>query len=169
MDVIIVDLEKIGWDCIQYIKEQCGEFEIFLFFDYLEVKFIDEKFWELKGVKLVIDVICYELFYIKKVLQYVCGNVFVCDNVEDVCCIVFGGYQCYKIVVLDGILFQKLGVIFGGVSDLKVKVWCWDEKVVDKLKEKKECLIEELKEQMKVKWKEVELCQVQFQVYGLQM
>ena len=42
-------------------------------------------------------------------------------------------------------LFQKSGVISGGASDLKAKARRWDEKAVDKLKEKKERLTEELK------------------------
>lgn len=37
MDAIIVDSEKTGRDCIQYIKEQRGEPETFLPLDYLEV------------------------------------------------------------------------------------------------------------------------------------
>ncbi|XP_006785864.1 structural maintenance of chromosomes protein 1A [Neolamprologus brichardi] len=75
----------------------------------------------------------------------------------------------HKTVALDGTLFQKSGVISGGASDLKAKARRWDEKAVDKLKEKKEKLTEELKEQMKAKRKEAELRQVQSQAHGLQM
>lgn len=52
---------------------------------------------------------------------------------------------CLQTVALDGTLFQKSGVISGGASDLKAKARRWDEKAVDKLKEKKEKLTEELK------------------------
>lgn len=52
---------------------------------------------------------------------------------------------CFQTVALDGTLFQKSGVISGGASDLKAKARRWDEKAVDKLKEKKEKLTEELK------------------------
>ncbi|XP_063792659.1 structural maintenance of chromosomes protein 1A isoform X2 [Pseudophryne corroboree] len=169
MDAIIVDSEKTGRDCIQYIKEQRGEPETFLPLDYLEVKPTDEKLRELKGAKLVIDVIRYEPPHIKKALQYACGNALVCDNVEDARRIAFGGHQRHKTVALDGTLFQKSGVISGGASDLKAKARRWDEKAVDKLKEKKERLTEELKEQMKAKRKEAELRQVQSQAHGLQM
>ncbi|XP_040178610.1 structural maintenance of chromosomes protein 1A [Rana temporaria] len=169
MDAIIVDSEKTGRDCIQYIKEQRGEPETFLPLDYLEVKPTDEKLRELKGAKLVIDVIRYEPPHIKKALQYACGNALVCDNVEDARRIAFGGHQRHKTVALDGTLFQKSGVISGGASDLKAKARRWDEKAVDKLKEKKEKLTEELKEQMKAKRKEAELRQVQSQAHGLQM
>lgn len=52
---------------------------------------------------------------------------------------------CFQTVALDGTLFQKSGVISGGASDLKAKARRWDEKAVDKLKEKKEKLTDELK------------------------
>uniref|UniRef100_A0A674N5M1 Structural maintenance of chromosomes protein n=1 Tax=Takifugu rubripes TaxID=31033 RepID=A0A674N5M1_TAKRU len=169
MDAIIVDSEKTGRDCIQYIKEQRGEPETFLPLDYLEVKPTDEKLRELRGAKLVIDVIRYEPPQIKKALQYACGNALVCDNVEDARRIAFGGPYRHKTVALDGTLFQKSGVISGGASDLKAKARRWDEKAVDKLKEKKEKLTDELKEQMKAKRKEAELRQVQSQAHGLQM
>ncbi|TRZ05496.1 hypothetical protein HGM15179_021611, partial [Zosterops borbonicus] len=96
---------------------------------WFQVKPTDEKLRELRGAKLVIDVIRYEPPHIKKALQFACGNALVCDNT----------------VALDGTLFQKSGVISGGASDLKAKARRWDEKAVDKLKEKKERLTEELK------------------------
>lgn len=59
------------------------------------------------------------------------------------CCVPF--FILFQTVALDGTLFQKSGVISGGASDLKAKARRWDEKAVDKLKEKKERLTEELK------------------------
>ncbi|KTG47584.1 hypothetical protein cypCar_00035494, partial [Cyprinus carpio] len=129
----------------------------------------DEKLRELRGAKLVIDVIRYEPPQIKKALQYACGNALVCENVEDARRIAFGGPYRHKTVALDGTLFQKSGVISGGASDLKAKARRWDEKAVDKLKDRKEKLTDELKEQMKAKRKEAELRQVQSQAHGLQM
>uniref|UniRef100_A0A8C9WLU4 Structural maintenance of chromosomes protein 1A n=1 Tax=Scleropages formosus TaxID=113540 RepID=A0A8C9WLU4_SCLFO len=125
MDAIIVDSEKTGRDCIQYIKEQRGEPETFL----------TEFAFALHPITLI----------------------------------AFGGPYRHKTVALDGTLFQKSGVISGGASDLKAKARRWDEKAVDKLKDKKEKLTEELKEQMKAKRKEAELRQVQSQAHGLQM
>uniref|UniRef100_A0A8C2INH4 Structural maintenance of chromosomes protein 1A n=1 Tax=Cyprinus carpio TaxID=7962 RepID=A0A8C2INH4_CYPCA len=97
MDAIIVDSEKTGRDCIQYIKEQRGEPETFLPLDYLEVRPTDEKLRELRGAKLVIDVIRYEPPQIKKALQYACGNALVCENVEDARRIAFGGPYRHKL------------------------------------------------------------------------
>uniref|UniRef100_A0A3Q4HCX4 Structural maintenance of chromosomes protein 1A n=1 Tax=Neolamprologus brichardi TaxID=32507 RepID=A0A3Q4HCX4_NEOBR len=50
---------------------------------FSKVKPTDEKLRELRGAKLVIDVIRYEPPHIKKALQYACGNALVCENVED--------------------------------------------------------------------------------------
>ncbi len=131
MDAIIVDSEKTGRDCIQYIKEQRGEPETFclliiwryrpilinnswaeLWIFHLEgwtvyftghwllslkVKPTDEKLRELRGAKLVIDVIRYEPPHIKKALQYACGNALVCENVEDARRIAFGGPYRHKV------------------------------------------------------------------------
>ncbi|KAI7794232.1 putative structural maintenance of chromosomes protein 1A, partial [Triplophysa rosa] len=141
MDAIIVDSEKTGRDCIQYIKEQRGEPETFLPLDYLEVKPTDEKLRELRGEKLVINVIRYEPPHIKKPSN--CGLGW--NSLPEVWCDLWGA------------------------SDLKAKARRWEEKAVDKLKEKKEKLTEELKEQMTAKRKEAELRQVQSQAHGLQM
>lgn len=64
---------------------------------FTQVKPTDEKLRELKGAKLVIDVIRYEPPHIKKALQYACGNALVCDNVEDARRIAFGGHQRHKV------------------------------------------------------------------------
>lgn len=75
-----------------------------------KVKPTDEKLRELRGAKLVIDVIRYEPPHIKKALQYACGNALVCENVEDARRIAFGGPYRHK--VLDFILGQSLWVFF---------------------------------------------------------
>lgn len=40
---------------------------------------------------------------------------------------------------------MKSGVISGGSSDLKFKARCWDDKEMNKMKESRESLINELK------------------------
>lgn len=53
-------------------------------------------------------------------------------------------------------------------SDLKAKARRWDEKMLNQLKQRKEKLMEELKEQMKRKRKESELNTVRSQIKGLE-
>uniref|UniRef100_H2YW12 Structural maintenance of chromosomes protein n=1 Tax=Ciona savignyi TaxID=51511 RepID=H2YW12_CIOSA len=144
MYAIVCDTEKTARDCIQYMKEQCAEPETFLPLDYIDAKPINDQ--EPRGVKLVIDVIKYELPAIKRALQFTCGNSLVCENADDARKVAFGQVQRHKAVALDGTLFQKSGVISGGATDLKRKAQRWDEKVLDHLQSRKEKLTEELKQ-----------------------
>ena len=53
-------------------------------------------------------------------------------------------------------------------SDLKAKARRWDEKMLNQLKQRKEKLSDELKEQMKKKRKESELNTIRSQIKGLE-
>ncbi|KAK3794036.1 hypothetical protein RRG08_028468 [Elysia crispata] len=171
MDSIVCDTEKTAKDCIRYMKEQRIEPETFLPLDYLEVGQINEKLRDIrepKNVKLVIDVLHYDLPAIKKALLFACGNALVCETVEDARRVAFGGVERQRSVALDGTIFNKSGIISGGASDLKAKARRWDEKSLTTLKLKKEKLMEELKEQQKRKRKESELNTIRSQIKGLE-
>ncbi len=92
-------------------------------------------------------------------------NDILCRGVVVIRIIQMFGFQA---VALDGTLFQKSGIISGGASDLKAKARRWDEKMLNSLKQKKERLSDELKEQMKKKRKESELNTIRSQVNGLE-
>lgn len=62
MDAIIVDSEKTGRDCIQYIKEQRGEPETFLPLDYLEVPEAEDEFWVVFSVAIEKSIEDYVVF-----------------------------------------------------------------------------------------------------------
>lgn len=83
---------------------------VVFFLVILQVKPTDEKLRELRGAKLVIDVIRYEPPQIKKALQYACGNALVCENVEDARRIAFGGPYRHK--VISFILDSGLGIFY---------------------------------------------------------
>ena len=51
----------------------------------------------------------------QKALQFACANALVCDGMEEARKLAFGGAERKKTVSLDGTLFQKSGVISGGV------------------------------------------------------
>ena len=57
----------------------------------------------------------YILFALQKALQFACANALVCDGMEEARKLAFGGAERKKTVSLDGTLFQKSGVISGGV------------------------------------------------------
>ncbi|XP_058597003.1 structural maintenance of chromosomes protein 1B isoform X3 [Neofelis nebulosa] len=130
------------------------------------IKPINERLREIKGCKMMIDVIKTQFPQLKKVIQFVCGNGLVCETVEEARHIAFGGPERRKTVALDGTLFLKSGVISGGSSDLKYKARCWDEKEIKNLKDRRTQLIQELKDLMKILRKEADLKQIQTLVQG---
>ncbi|XP_063784967.1 structural maintenance of chromosomes protein 1B isoform X1 [Pseudophryne corroboree] len=168
MNAIVVSTEKVARDCIRFLKEERAERETFLALDYLEIKPINEKLRQIKGCKMMIDVIQCSSAHLKKVVHFVCGNGLVCETVLEARHIAFDGPERLKVVALDGTLFLKSGVISGGSSDLRFKAKRWDEKEINELKEKRDTLMNELKELMKLNRKESDLKQLQAQAQGTQ-
>ncbi|XP_078424423.1 structural maintenance of chromosomes protein 1B-like isoform X3 [Cetorhinus maximus] len=166
INAIVVASEKTARDCIRYLKEERAEPETFLALDYLDIKPINEQLREIKGAKMMIDVVQCVSPQLKKVVQFVCGNGLVCENLKEARQIAYEGAERLKTVALDGTLFLKSGVISGGSSDLKFKARCWDEKEISHLKEVKEKLRNELRELIKVNRKEAELRLLQAQAKG---
>ncbi|XP_077025276.1 structural maintenance of chromosomes protein 1B isoform X1 [Tamandua tetradactyla] len=166
MVAIVVASEKVARDCIRFLKEERAEPETFLALDYLDIKPINERLREIKGCKMVIDVIKTQFPQLKKVIQFVCGNGLVCETVEEARHIAFDGPERRKTVALDGTLFLKSGVISGGSSDLKYKARCWDEKELKNLRDRRSQLIQELKDLMKALRKETDLKQIRTLVQG---
>nr|XP_033807991.1 structural maintenance of chromosomes protein 1B isoform X1 [Geotrypetes seraphini] len=168
MNAIVVSTERAARDCIRFLKEERAEPETFLALDYLDVKPINEKLREIRGAKMIIDVVHTATASLKKVIHFVCGNGLVCETVKDAKQIAFDGPERQKTVALDGTLFLKSGVISGGSSDLRFKARAWDEKEINELKGKKEKLMNELRDLMKIKRKDTDLKQVQAQAQGTQ-
>lgn len=172
MNAIVVDTEKTGRACIQYLKEQMLEPETFLPLDYIEVKAVKERLRNIqnpKGVKLLYDVIKYDPPAIKKAVLYATNNSLVCETAEDANLVAFdlGDGQRYDAVSLDGTFYQKCGFISGGSADLEKRARRWDEKELHALKYQKEKLNEDLKEQLKRVRKESELNMLISQIKGV--
>ncbi|XP_015260928.1 PREDICTED: structural maintenance of chromosomes protein 1B [Gekko japonicus] len=168
MNAIIVASEKVARNCIRFLKEERAEPETFLPLDYLEVEPLNEQLREIKGTKMMIDVIQTSFSPLKKVIQFVCGNGLICETVKEARQIAFDGPRRLKTVALDGTLFLKSGLISGGSSYLKMKARYWDEKEINELKVRRENLMNELKDLMKIRRKEADLKQLQALCQGLQ-
>ncbi|NXI07465.1 SMC1B protein, partial [Irena cyanogastra] len=168
MTAIVVATEKIARDCIRFLKQERAEPETFLALDYLDVKPVNEKLREIKGAKMMVDVVQTQFAPLKKVIQFVSGNALICETVKEAKHIAFDGPVRLKTVSLDGTLFLKSGVISGGSSDLRFKARCWDEKEMSKMKERRDSLINELKGLMKIRRKEADLKQLRAQCQGTQ-
>ncbi|KAM6093502.1 LOW QUALITY PROTEIN: structural maintenance of chromosomes protein 1B-like [Chlamydotis macqueenii] len=134
----------------------------------VSVKPINEKLREIKGAKLMVDVVQTPFPQVKKVIQFVSGNGLICETVKEAKQIAFDGPVRLKTVALDGTLFMKSGVISGGSSDLRFTARCWDDKEINKMKERRNSMVHELKDLMKIKRKETDLKQLQAQCHGIQ-
>uniref|UniRef100_A0A8C5U6T6 Structural maintenance of chromosomes protein n=1 Tax=Malurus cyaneus samueli TaxID=2593467 RepID=A0A8C5U6T6_9PASS len=168
MTAIVVTTEKTARDCIRFLKQERAEPETFLALDYLDVRPINEKLREVKGAKMMVDVVQTPFAQLKKVIQFVSGNTLICETVKEAKQTAFDGPVRLKTVALDGTLFLKSGVISGGSSDLRSKARCWDEKEMSKMKERRDGLINELKALMKIRRKEADLKQLRAQCQGAQ-
>ncbi|TSS60401.1 Structural maintenance of chromosomes protein 1B [Bagarius yarrelli] len=170
MNAIVVSSTKVARDCIQIIKEERAERETFLPIDNLDVKPLNERLREIRQAKMVVDVVqCSQNApQLKRVVQFVCENSLVCENLRDARHVAFDGPERLKTVSLDGTLFSKSGVISGGSVYLRQKARRWEEKDMNGLKERKEQLYAELRELMKLKRKEAELHQIIAQTQGIQ-
>ncbi|KAM6973344.1 structural maintenance of chromosomes protein 1B [Aplochiton taeniatus] len=173
MNAIVVATEKVARDCIRFVKEERFDRETFLPIDYLDASPLNERLRDVRGAKMVVDVVQYPAastatLQLKKVVLFVCGNAMVCETIKEARSVAYDGPERLKTVALDGSMFSKSGVISGGSSDLRSKARCWDEKDMRQLKEHKENLTAELRGLMKLKRKEVDLKQIQSQATGVQ-
>ncbi|KAJ8392207.1 hypothetical protein AAFF_G00077750 [Aldrovandia affinis] len=99
MDAIVVASEKVARDCIKFLKEERAESETFLPIDYLDVHPLNERLREIRGAKLVVDVVqsASAMPQLKRVVQFVCGNALVCETLKEARQIAFGGAERHKV------------------------------------------------------------------------
>ncbi|KAM7002632.1 structural maintenance of chromosomes protein 1B [Tautogolabrus adspersus] len=171
MNAIVVATEKVARECIQFLKVERHEPETFLPIDYLEVSPLSERLREVPGAKMLFDVIQVNTSagaaQLKKVVQFVCGNTLVCENIKEAKSTAFDGRERLKTVSLDGTLFSKSGIISGGSSHLRSKARCWEEKEMKQLIERRHQLTAELRDLMRLKRKESDLKQITAQAQGV--
>ncbi|XP_060892004.1 structural maintenance of chromosomes protein 1B [Labrus mixtus] len=172
MNAIVVATEKVARECIQFLKAERNEPETFLPIDYLEVSPLNERLREVPGAKMLVDVIQVNTSAVaaqlRKVVQFVCGNALVCENIKEAKSVAFDRQERLKTVSLDGTLFSKCGIISGGSSDLRYKARFWEEKEMKQLIERKHQLTAELRDLMRLKRKESDLKQITAQAQGVQ-
>lgn len=173
MEAIVVDSEKTGRLCIQYLKDQMLEPETFLPLDYIASKPIKERLRNIQSpanVKLIYDVIKFEPQDVKQAVLFATNNSLVCETAADANKVAFelGDGQRYDAVSLDGTFYQKCGFISGGSLELERRARRWDEKEIHTMKHKKERIAEELKENVKKTRKEGDLMVITSQIQGFE-
>ncbi|RLU19349.1 hypothetical protein DMN91_007906 [Ooceraea biroi] len=146
---IVVDSTDTAKRCIEFLKSECLDVELFLPLDSLKTVTLKEKLrsvQELPNVKLLYDVIDILSPEISKAVLFVTENTLVCETAEDTRKLAFEiWHRRYNCVSLDGCLFGKSGLISGGEADLAVKAKQWGDQQVASLKNRKAQLVQELR------------------------
>jgi len=112
-DSVIVDTEKTGAECVQYLKDQRFGPMTFIPLDNIKVNAVDSSLKSLPKARLTIDTIDFDPS-LDRAMAYACGNSVVCDDLAA------AKYICYdrriqvKAITLDGNVIHKAGLMTGG-------------------------------------------------------
>jgi structural maintenance of chromosome 1 len=150
MDAIVVDNQKTGLECIQYMREQRVGTASFIPLDKIKVKPINERLRTLgPKYKLLIDIVQCDVA-IQPALQYAVGNTILCENLDDARSLCFGSNERVKAVTVQGAVISKAGTMTGGTTSKDSdRAQRWDEQDERKIadcKRRKEELEAELAE-----------------------
>ncbi|KAF4989551.1 hypothetical protein FGRMN_9057 [Fusarium graminum] len=112
-DSVVVDSEKIGVDCVQYLKEQRFSPMTFIPLDNIKVNAVNTAVKGFSGARLTIDTIDFDSA-VERAMSYACGSSVVCDSLD------IAKHICYqkkipvKAVTLEGFIIHKAGLMTGG-------------------------------------------------------
>lgn len=147
MDAVIVDSKAVANDCIRYLKDQRIGTCLFLPLDNLAVKPIPERLRTFGSkYRPCIDLIECDAVY-KSAVSYAVGATLVCETLEDAQELCFQRNERVKAVTLRGHSISQSGAMTGGAAPRDGHDR-WEQKEVDRLRERKarlEQLLQELK------------------------
>lgn len=145
MDAIVVENEKVGGECIRFLKDQRVGIETFIPLQDVRPRPVDESLRRLGGTsRLVVDVVKHRDF-VQKAVLYAAGNSVVCDTLDEARRLRYDGGRKIKICALDGTLINKAGFMTGGVSRSDMgRSRKWDRAEIDALKRKRQSAQREL-------------------------
>lgn len=112
-DSVVVDSEKTGVECVQYLKDQRFPPMTFIPLDNIKVNAANTAVKGISGARLTIDAIEFEPS-LERAMSYACGGSIVCDTLD------IAKHVCYerkvqvKAVTLEGFVIHKAGLMTGG-------------------------------------------------------
>lgn len=112
-DSVIVDTEKVGVDCVQYLKEQRFQPITFIPLDNIKVNAVNTAVKGITGARLAIDTIDFDVS-LERALAYACGSSVVCDSLDIAKNICYERKIPVKAVTLEGYVIHKAGLMTGG-------------------------------------------------------
>jgi structural maintenance of chromosome 1 len=110
---VIVDTEKTGTECVQYLKDQHHSPMTFIPLDNIKVNAPNANLKGLAGARLTIDTIDFDSS-LERAMSYACGSSIVCDDLEKAKEICYKKRIEVKAVTLEGYVIHKAGLMTGG-------------------------------------------------------
>ncbi|RDL40473.1 Structural maintenance of chromosomes protein [Venustampulla echinocandica] len=112
-DSVIVDTEKTGTECVQYLKDQRFSPMTFIPLDNIKVSAVDSSLKSLSKARLTIDTIDFDSS-LERAMAYACGSSIVCDDLPTAKQICYKKGIQVKAVTLEGFVIHKAGLMTGG-------------------------------------------------------
>ena len=112
-DSVIVDTEKTGTECVQYLKDQRFSPMTFIPLDNIKVGAINPNLKGLSKARMTIDTIDFDSS-LERAMSYACGTSIVCDDLATAKHICYDKQIQVKAVTLEGFVIHKAGLMTGG-------------------------------------------------------
>ncbi|KAF4121778.1 structural maintenance of chromosome 1 [Geosmithia morbida] len=112
-DSVVVDTEKVGSDCIAYLREQRFPTMSFIPLDNIKVPTVNTVIKSFSGARLTIDTINFDSS-VERAIAYACGNSVVCDSLDVAKHICYDKKTPVEAVTLDGFVIHESGTMTGG-------------------------------------------------------
>lgn len=112
-DSVIVDTEKTGTECVQYLKDQHWPPMTFIPIDNIKNNAVNSAMKGLPKARLTIDTIEFDSS-LERAMAYACGSSIVCDDLETAKHICYERKIHVKAVTLEGFVIHKAGLMTGG-------------------------------------------------------
>ena len=112
-DSVVVDTEKVGSECIAYLRQNKFATMSFIPLDNIKVPAINTAIKSFSGARLAIDTVTFPA-PVERAISYACGNSVVCDTdeiAEDIC---YHKKIPVEAVTLKGFVFNESGSMTGG-------------------------------------------------------
>ncbi|RDW84530.1 hypothetical protein BP6252_02120 [Coleophoma cylindrospora] len=112
-DSVVVDTEKTGAECVQYLKDQRFSPMTFIPLDNIKVNNVNSNLKGLPKARLTIDTIDFDSS-LERAMSYACGSSIVCDDLATAKHICYERNIQVKAVTLEGFVIHKAGLMTGG-------------------------------------------------------
>jgi structural maintenance of chromosome 1 len=112
-DSVVVDTEKTGQECVQYLKERRFGTMTFIPLDNIKVNAVNSSLKGLSKARLTIDTIDFDSS-LERAMSYACGSSIVCDDLATARDICYKKGTQVKAVTLEGFVIHKAGLMTGG-------------------------------------------------------